>query len=192
MELDTETIHRAQRGDRLAQAALLRRYAPILHAVIRRTWPGGDGEELTQILCERLLRVLDRFDTGGAASLATWVFTVAHRWLIDERRRRHLAVAPLADAVHLETSAPRPDALVEQSELRAALESAISALPEAQRRVFVLAHVHEQPLELVAEVEGVPVGTVKSRLFRARAELASSLRSHLDDLANGGPDAVGR
>ena len=49
-------------------------------------------------------------------------------------------------------------------------------LPEAQRRVFVLTQVHGQPLEAVAEVEGVPVGTLKSRLHRARAALAVTLQ----------------
>lgn len=191
MELDVHTVVRAQRGDRRAQGAVLSRYAGPLHAFVRRTWPpGSDADDLVQSLLARLLEVLPRFDPKGPATLTTWVFTVAHRWLIDERRRRHLAVAPLDEGLEVEDPAPRPDARAADGELRGALEAAIGKLPDAQRRVFVLAHVHEQPLEAVAEVEGVPVGTVKSRLFRARAALALELGALLDERVEGGRHAV--
>ena len=175
MELDRLTVERLRRGDRGAQDLFLRRYAPVMHAFVRRAGPGGDADDLTQELLEKLLTVVPRFVPDGPAILTTWVFTVAHRWLLDEKKRRHLQLAPLDDGLEVADAALGPEAAVHVQQLDAALEAALTRLPEAQRRVFVLTQVHGQPLEAVAEVEGVPVGTLKSRLHRARAALAVSL-----------------
>ena len=171
-ELDPLTVRRAQAGDRRAQEVFLERYVRPLHAFVSRSGAPGEPDDLTQELLSKLLQVLPRFSADGPATLSTWVFTIAHRWLLDEKKRRHLALAPIDDGLHVPDSQPGPQTLNEQRELGVALEQAIATLPEAQRRVFVLAQVHEQPLEAVADVEGVPVGTIKSRLHRARAALA--------------------
>lgn len=181
MELDRVTVERLRRGDRAAQDVFLRRYAGVMHSFVRRAGPPGDADDLTQELLEKLLTVVHRFEPDGPAILTTWVFTVAHRWLLDEKKRRHLQVAPLDEGLHVPSGAPPADVGVHQRQLDAALERALAALPEAQRRVFVLTQVHGQPLEAVAEVEGVPVGTLKSRLHRARAALAVALQPVLQE-----------
>lgn len=175
MELDRLTVERLRRGDRAAQDAFLYRYAPVLHGFVRRAGPPGDADDLTQELLEKLLSVVDRYSPDGPAKLTTWVFTVAHRWLLDEKKRRHLELAPLEEGLEVPDSAAGPEAALASRQLHDALEAALHELPEAQRRVFVLTQIHEQPLEAVAEVEGVPVGTLKSRLHRARATLAVAL-----------------
>lgn len=175
MELDRLTVERLRRGDRGAQDLFLRRYAPVMHAFVRRAGPGGDADDLTQELLEKLLGVVAQFSPDGPAILTTWVFTVAHRWLLDEKKRRHLQLAPLDEGLQVPDGGLGPEAAVLGHQLDAALEVALSRLPEAQRRVFVLTQVHGQPLEAVAQVEGVPLGTLKSRLHRARAALAVSL-----------------
>lgn len=175
MELDRLTVERLRRGERDAQDAFLRRYAPVLHSFVRRAGPPGAADDLTQELLEKLLTVVERFSPDGPAQLTTWVFTVAHRWLLDEKKRRHLEVAPLEEGMDVVDGRESPDVHVHGRQLEAALESALQQLPEAQRRVFVLTQVHHQPLEAVAEVERVPVGTLKSRLHRARATLAAAL-----------------
>jgi RNA polymerase sigma-70 factor (ECF subfamily) len=180
MELDPSTILRAQRGERAALLVVLRRYAGPLHAFVRRVAPGEDVEDRVQELLSKLMTVLPRFALDGPASLSTWVFTVAHRWLLDDRKRRHLALAPLDAGLEVADPGPSAFAQVASRQVEQQLEQAIAALPDAQRRVFVLAHVHEHPLEEIAQVEGVPLGTVKSRLFRARATLAARLGPLLD------------
>lgn len=174
-ELDPLTVRRAQAGDRRAQEEFLTRYVHGLHAFVRRSGAPGDPDDLTQELLGKLLQVLPRFTPGGPATLSTWVFTIAHHWLLDEKKRRHLSLAPLDDGLAVADATPGPQAAAEAKQLSVALEQAIETLPEAQRRVFVLAHVHEQPLEAVADVEGVPLGTIKSRLHRARAALVAAL-----------------
>ena len=175
MELDRLTVERLRRGERDAQDAFLRRYAPVLHGFVRRAGPPGDADDFTQELLEKLLTVVDRFSPDGPAQMTPWVFTVAHRWLLDEKKRRHLEVAPLEAGLDVADGGDAPDVQVHGRQLEAAVESALQQLPEAQRRVFVLTQVHHQPLEAVAEVERVPVGTLKSRLHRARATLAAAL-----------------
>ncbi|MFT3709811.1 MAG: RNA polymerase sigma factor [Archangium sp.] len=172
-ELSLEVVTRAQRGDRAAQEQVLLRYARVLHRLAVTTLPGFDAEELTQAMLARLLEVLPRFDVRGAAKLTTWVFSIAHRFLIDERRRfRPALVAVEKVTVVAETDASSG---AWRGQVRVALERALASLPEEQRRPLVLVHVFDHPLEEVARVEGVPVGTIKSRLFRARVAMAQAL-----------------
>jgi len=174
MELDEATVQRARRGDRAAQDAFLRRYAGPLHALLRRSCV-PNTEDAVQELLAKLLVVLPRFDPAGTAMLTTWVFTVAHRWLLDQRKRRHLSLVPLDEAAEVPDPLPGADRLLERKEMIAALEEAITRLPDERRRTFLLVQIHDQPIAAVAQIEGVPVGTIKSRLHRARAQLLALL-----------------
>lgn len=162
----------AARGDRAARAELLERYGPSLWALCRRL--ADDPEDAYQDAWERVLGVLDRFDPTGPASLKTWLHTVVHRALIDRHRRASArgTVIELADVVSPD---PGPEGRLAAHRRAQALERALSELSDAHRRVVLMHHVAGQPLEAIAEAEGVALGTVKSRLHRARAELAARL-----------------
>lgn len=119
MELDAPTIRLAQRGERRAQAAFLARYAPVLHSMVRRAGlRSAELEDATQELLEKLLVVLPRFELVGPAQLTTWVFSVAHRWLLDRQKRRHLTFAPIDEAVDARDAQPSAEVWVEQAQLR--------------------------------------------------------------------------
>jgi RNA polymerase sigma-70 factor (ECF subfamily) len=157
---------RAVEGDPVARRALVDRLGPLVWSLCRRLDP--DPEDATQEVWEKVLRALPGFDPAGTASLSTWVATIAHRHLVDRHRRRvtrGVAVDP--DEAAPPAAAPRPE--------QARLESALGRLPEDQRRVVVLHHVHGVALEDIAAEEGVALGTVKSRLHRARARLVEEL-----------------
>ena len=188
-ELDALTLKRAQAGDRAAQETVLKRYVRPLHAFVRRAGLRDEADDATQELLARLLKVLPQFRPDGAATLTTWVFTVAHRWLLDVRKKRHLQVAPLDDGLEVADGALHLDVQLHGRQLGAELERAIALLPEAQRRVFVLFSIHHHPLEAIAEAEEIPMGTLKSRLHRARASLALALQPLLDDGNTGGHHA---
>jgi len=185
MELDALIVQRARRGDRTAQDAFLRRYAGPMHALLKRSGI-ANPEDAVQELLAKLLAALPRFDPAGAAMLTTWVFTIAHRWLLDQRKRRHLSLVPMEDAAEIADPRPGADRIIEQRELTYALEAAIARLPDEQRRVFLLAQVHQQPLEMLSRMEGVPIGTIKSRLHRARAQLVALLGPALRNAEGGG------
>ena len=170
----------AVRGDPAARRALVERYGPLIYGLCRRLDP--DPEDCYQEIWEKLLRALHRFDPDGPASFKTWAATVAHRHLVDRHRRRKVRGAALTlGGRRGEPASGQPGALeaVEVLERREALERALARLPEAQRRAVVLHHIGGLSLERIARQEGVPEGTVKSRLHRGRARLARYLSEEL-------------
>ena len=184
MELERSTLALAQAGDAAAQAAFLRRYAGPMRALVRKLGARGEGEDELQELFVALLRALPRFSPDGPAHLTTWVFAVGQRFLLARRRRGRLTLVPLdesKEAIGMASLLPSSEELVAQRERLAALGAALEALPEPQRAVFVQAQLHEQPLEAIARREQVPLGTIKSRLHRARAELIRVLSGGKDE-----------
>jgi RNA polymerase sigma-70 factor (ECF subfamily) len=154
-------------------ARVVAEHGGLVWALCRRLDP--EPEDAWQEAWEKVVRALPTFDSGGAASLRTWLMTVVHRHLVDRHRRRCVRGEVLEpDGVLDET--PGAAASLVAAARDAALELALQRLPEAWRRVVVLHHLHELPLDVVAREEGVPVGTVKSRLHRARAALLEVLR----------------
>lgn len=184
-ELDPSTVRAAQRGHRAAQEAFVRRYAGPMRALARRGRVGADVDDTVHELLGKLLSALPKYSPDGPASLTTWVFTVAQRWLIDASRRPRLALVPLAQALEVPDAAPDAALRLERRQLGAQLEAALATLPPELERLFVLAQVHQRPLQELAEAEGLPLGTVKSRLHRARALLVASLWPALNE---GGDD----
>ena len=173
--LDEVTLRRAQRGDERAWRDLVARYQRPVHALVWRLLAGRARhrvEDLTQETFVRVLRALPAFDPAGPASLATWMLTIATRLTLNELRRPEhasLAAEPLADE--------RTDAASERQRLGAAIARGVAALPDAQRAVFVLREYHDLEYGDIASVLDLDLGTVKSRLARARA----ALRDHLGD-----------
>lgn len=190
MELDQATLARAQQGERTAQTAFLRRYAGPLRALVRRLG-SGDADDQLQELFLTLLQALPRFVPAGPARLTTWVFAVAHKQLLAKRRRPQLTLLPIEEGASVADAAPALDVILSNKRLGILLEEALAQLSEAHRRVFVLTQLHQQPMESVAEVEGVPLGTIKSRLHRARAELVLLLGPALD-VPEGGRHAASK
>src|SRR6516165_1888801 len=98
MDVPLETIERAKAGNLQAREELLRAFAGPLRALVRRWGSPADPEDQLQELFAKLLRVLPQFEVAGAARLSTWIFTVAHRALLEQRRRPQLNVVPLEQA----------------------------------------------------------------------------------------------
>lgn len=187
--MDLTTIRSAQAGDATAQRAVLESVGPLLASLIRRLGERSESADQLQALFAHLLSALPRFDPSGAASFATWTYTVAQRWLLKTKRGPSVALVPLDGG--LSTQQLDPELTARGAQLQARLEAALSRLPHDQRRAFVLTQLHGQPLEAVATAEEVPVGTIKSRLHRARAALVLALGDFLDDEPRGAHAAAG-
>ena len=174
--LDELTLRRAQKGDERAWRDLIARFERPVHSLIWRLLVGRArhrAEDLTQETFVRVLRALPAFDPAGPASLTTWILTIATRLTLNELRRPELAAVsaePLAEE--------RTDAASERQRLAAAIARGVAALPDAQRAVLVLREYHDLDYQDIADVLELDLGTVKSRLARARA----ALRAHLGDL----------
>jgi RNA polymerase sigma-70 factor (ECF subfamily) len=168
-ELDGETLARARAGDPRAFRALYEHHADAVHSFLRRMLHQGPAaEDALQDTFLRVLRALSGFDPRGPARLSTWIFTIARRVALTALEHRPLEPAAPAAA------APEP-------ELRLALEAAVAALPDVLRSTFVLRQGCDLSYEEVAVVEGIDVGTVKSRLHRARAALQAALADPASD-----------
>lgn len=187
--MNRDVLERAQRGDRAAQRVLLAEAGPRLAALVRRLGLPGEQDDALQALFAHVLEVLPAFDPDGPAQLTTWLHTVATRWLLQQRRRARPDVVSLDEEGVEEPASSAPDAVAvaEGRSLEAALESALGRLPAPQRRAFVLLQLEQLDLATAAEAEGVPVGTMKSRLHRARAALAVALGALLDRPTGGAP-----
>ena len=176
-ELDEVTLVRAQRGDDAACRALVDRYQRPVFALLGRMVGHGRRplvEDLAQETFLRAFKALAGFERSGPAKLSSWLLTIATRLAIDELRRAELPRAPIeaADTVGV---APRGEAEAERHLLGARLAAALATLPVDQRAVVLLSDVHELSLEEIGRALAVELGTVKSRLSRARARLRDAL-----------------
>lgn len=172
-ELDAETLARAQRGEREAFRALYERYADVVYAFVRRML-GDDAtaEDALQDTFMRVARSLSSFEPSGPAALSTWILSLARRAALTPRR------PPTATTTAREAEvAPAP---VELGSVRRRLEEALGALSPEQREVFLLREMSQLAYDQIADAVGVDIGTVRSRLHRARAALQSKLADLLD------------
>ena len=126
----------------------------------------------------RVYRALPGFDLRGPARLSTWILTLATRLALNELRRPALVV-PMAELAALPVASPhRADALAERRALGEAIRTALGQLPPEQRAVLVLRELHGLEYGEISEVLELDLGTVKSRLSRARATLRIALEPH--------------
>ena len=154
----------------------------------------GDRDEaldLSQEVFLRVFRTIQRF--RGQSSLRTWIYRIAVNQARNRHRfwrRRHRADQVSLDqhiAAHGEfrsTSDSTPDRVLAQKELAAQLQRALDNLPFDQRTAIVLREVDGLSYEEIAKMMDCPMGTVRSRLFRAREAIADKLKPLLDTAAD--------
>ena len=176
-EIDDLTRTRAVRGDARACRTLVERYQHRVFALIGRMLrPHGLDAAIEDVAQETFLRVfahLGRFRPDGRARLSTWILTIATRLCIDRLRRRR----PQTSLDAVPQSALRGGPSADRAPVGAGLERAIAALPPDWQAVFVLRVGHDLDYAEIAEVLDIPLGTVRSRLSRARAQLRAALRA---------------
>lgn len=179
-ELDRGLLARCQAGERAALRSFVEHYQRAVFALLSRIIGHvPEVEDLAQETFLRAIRALPGFELDGAARLSTWLLTIATRLALDVCRKRSREwSSALADHA---VSASTPEHEVQRAELRSAIASAIDGLSPDQRAAFVLAEFHGFSLEDIAAALQTPKGTVKTRLFRARARLSRALAQHRGD-----------
>jgi RNA polymerase sigma-70 factor (ECF subfamily) len=177
-ELDELTLVRAQRGDPRARRDLVDRYQrPVFALLSRMLYQRGQQHALEDLAQETFLRVfkaLPGFQRGGPARLSTWILTIATNLTIDHLRKRKLPTDTLSDAHEPEADAAA-DSEAERRRLAEVLRKAIDDLTPEYRAAFLLREYHEFEYTEIASTLQIDLGTVKSRLSRARAALRRSL-----------------
>ena len=138
----------------------------------------GDSHvaDLVQDSLIRVLQNISRFDPAGPARLSTWILTITTRVVLNDRRRESARETKLEPTSYID-----PATAVAELEISTAIAKAVLELPESQRITFVLREYHDLDYGEIAKVLDVDVGTVKSRLSRARAAVRDMLlRAHPD------------
>jgi RNA polymerase sigma-70 factor, ECF subfamily len=171
---DSELITRAQAGEREAFAMLYRRHQARVYRFARAMTDSDTmAEDIVQDVFLELMRGLSRYDASRAA-LSTYLFGVARnisRYQMRGRRRfRRLDDAGEPVAVD------DPSAALAQSERVRHVRAGIAALPARYREVILLCDIHDLSYVDAADALKVPLGTVRSRLHRARQQLLERLQ----------------
>jgi RNA polymerase sigma-70 factor (ECF subfamily) len=170
---DRELVAAAQGGDRDALEALLQRHADRIFAICRRlTGNQADAADAAQEAMIALVRGLDRYD--GRAAFTTWAYRVTTNACLDELRRRRRRPEPGLPDVEVETTGSRPR-LDEAVADRLSVDDAMAALAPEFRAAVTLRDVLGLDYAEIADVLGIPPGTVRSRIARGRAQLAAAL-----------------
>ncbi len=184
-DLDELTLARARRGERQAFRALVERYERPVFALLGRMLFRSGRESLVEDLAQetfvRVFRGLPKFGADGRNNLSGWILTIATRLAIDELRKRGPRVEALEGLALAVASQVATDEGTDRSRVAAAIEQAVGQLAPAYRAAFLLREVHDMDYESIAEALRIDLGTVKSRLSRARAALRRALQGTYDE-----------
>jgi RNA polymerase sigma-70 factor (ECF subfamily) len=180
-ELSDGELHRAAlAGSEEAMAALYRRHGGLVYRfTLQMSRNDAVAEEITQEVFLALLTQIDRFD-AERGELSTWLCGIARHQLWKHLQRTEAAGAfDEENAAELEFPGDGPAELLLRREAVAAVRAGMDELPAALREVVILCSLEEMSYEQAAQVLSVPVGTVRSRLHRAKARLAGLLRKEV-------------
>jgi RNA polymerase sigma-70 factor (ECF subfamily) len=182
-ELSDEQLHRAAlAGSEEAMAALYRRHGGLVYRfTLRMSRDAAVAEEITQEVFLALLTQIGQFDAARGA-LSTWLCGIARRRLWRVLQRSQADVLFDLDeegAAELPCPSDGPAELLLRQEAVAAVRAGMDELPTVLREVVILCALEEMSYEQAAQVLAVPVGTVRSRLHRAKARLAGLLRGEI-------------
>lgn len=189
---DAVLVARCKENDLSAFDQIVERYQHKIYGYVKRLVGNEtDAEDITQEVFLKALTSLRSF--REESSLQTWLFRIATNLCRDmhRRRQREKGWLPLwrrvdgeddsgeENAIEIPDERANPENLVLSAELNEMLLQAIDRLPLAMREVLVLHDMESMSYEEIACALGIPLGTVKSRLFHARARLRDALASYL-------------
>ncbi len=188
-EDDAVLIALSKQGDREAFNRLVERYSTqIYNFAYRMTNSREDAEDIYQNAFIHAFRGIKSFRADAAFS--TWLYRIVRNAYLDEQKRRRARPhTSLEDYIETEDGAftrevvddaPSLDEVVQTNERRRVIQRAIAQLPERQREILVLYEMHGFSYEEIAGILEINVGTVKSRLNRARTSLRDRLSPYTD------------
>ncbi len=177
------TLYRAQKGDSHAFEALV---TPHEQTIWRVCWHYTHHEEdARDCMQEAMLKAWRSIGSYRQdCALETWLYRIATTTCLDFlRRQKRLPVTESADelaesGIQPIDASPTPDEAALRAESTGEIQAAIDSLPAEMRTVLILYALEGQPYETIAEMTGAAVGTVKSRLNRARQKIAAYLAQH--------------
>lgn len=187
-ELDQELVERAQKGDKRAFELLVHKYQRKLARLLSRmVRDPAEVEDISQEAFIKAYRALPQF--RGESAFYTWLYRIAvntaKNYLVARGRR-----APTTTEFNSEEAEnfedgemlrdiSTPDAELQTKQIAEAVNQAVEALPEELRTAITLREIEGLPYEEIAQMMDCPIGTVRSRIFRAREAIAEKIRPML-------------
>ena len=184
--LEAAWVARTQRQDLDAFAKIVDAYHSRVLGFIRRMVRNEEeARDLTQDVFIRAFQAIQKFD--GRSSLRTWLFRIAYNLCVDRARRNDRApqwtsIENVADDEEVRDFADdrwNPEELIVNQELGLVVEEALESMSDKLRTVLLLHDKEDMAYEEISSIVGIPVGTVKSRLFLARAHLQKNVGRYL-------------
>jgi RNA polymerase sigma-70 factor (ECF subfamily) len=177
---DASLVEAALDGDSRAFEELVRRYQERIFGLLRHyTRSPVEIEDLAQ---DTFLKAYTRLDSfGGQSSFYTWLYRIALNTALDFLKRKGRSPVQAVDEPEDVGGAPRqqgweaPDARMQREEIARITHAVLEALPEIFRTVLVLREFEDLSYQEIADMLGISIGTVESRLFRARARFREKL-----------------
>lgn len=177
---DDRLIAETLAGDASAFGRLVERYQDrLVNALVRFTGSSEDARDIAQEAFVQAYQKLDRFRRDAA--FFTWLYRIAFNRAVSHgrKRRERVSLDGLAEAGPVEPTAtkaePGPEARLDACERAALVHRALATLADDHREVLVLREFEELDYQQISAIVGVPVGTVRSRLFRARVQMRETL-----------------
>jgi RNA polymerase sigma-70 factor (ECF subfamily) len=177
---DYELMKAIQKGDMVSFNSLVDRYKNRLFNVVVRMLNSSETAE--DIVQETFIRVhLHKMSFDFRYAVSTWIYTIALNLARNElRRRKRVQFLDIAD---FSNRLKAPEEKVDNSsKLREILDKAVTKLPEKYRQAFILRDLDQLSYEEIAQILSVPLGTVKSRVNRARNMLRNMLKPNMEEL----------
>lgn len=177
---DRELVDRARRGDRDAFGTLVVRHQDRLYTAVLRFC--GDAEDARDIVQRAFVNAWRRLESfKGDSAFSTWMYRIAFNESVSFRReggrRKHVSLSgDDADSRPEPTDDRRPADRLESSESCAQVQEALNQLDPEERKILILKELEDRSYDDIADILGIPKGTVRSRLFRAREALRERLR----------------
>ena len=185
-DTDQQLVQRAQRGDLRAFDLLVLKYQGRIAALVGRyVSDAGEVEDVTQEAFIKAYRALGKF--RGDSAFYTWLYRIAANAAKNHlvaKGRRPRADATIEDAEGFDeggmlSESASPEALAMGGELAEVVESALNALPDELKSALILREFDGLSYEDIADVLGCPVGTVRSRIFRAREAVDQRVKEQI-------------
>jgi RNA polymerase sigma-70 factor (ECF subfamily) len=188
-DVDAELVARVQRGDKRAYDLLVLKYQrKIMRLLSRMIREPSEVEDVAQEAFIKAYRALPQF--RGDSAFYTWLYRIAintaRNWQASSQRRPMSSSIvsneddETFDQIDNLTDISTPESVLASRQVVSTVNAAIDALPEELRTAIVLREIEGMSYEDIAQTMGCPIGTVRSRIFRAREAIAAQLRPVLD------------
>lgn len=174
MQEDPDIVKHVLNGDVDSFRILVERYQrPVFRMIQRLIWDSHRCEEIAQDTFVTAFQKLSAFDPARS-QFSTWLFTIARNKSINALKKKN--PLPTDNLPETPDSTNPSDELLDK-ELFTQLDETLRALPAKLQRAFILAEFEQLPYEQIAQIEGARLGTIKSRINRARARLQEAMKN---------------